>query len=348
MLGKVVAEALNDLEQIRLLLLGLQSLREKNPAVEKDASLASLNGVSASNLKLFEYCTATIRTYTIFERLIYSLAETWITWVLKNNAAIVLANPACRIAYEIGLAEIFRRQAEARFADTDRFALAKSHALFNQGLKIDAPPALVIAPFVATLPNLRMDQISFLFASIALGSPTVWLDKSISLLRFRDEYSLSYSEALKDVVQRRNEVAHGNPDPGQTLGTNELLARIDVISKLIISLRDYVISIAAQIDLGEGFERGLIGKITHLWINVNAAELTLSATTLAVGEKTLVVEGSECFLSTVQSIQLEGANTAGFSGASGTPLGVQMSRLPKEGSLLLRVSSLRDFEMLIA
>lgn len=347
MLGKVVSQALNDLEQVRLLLIGFQSLREKTPIPHEGIDVPALNGVSVGSLKLFEYCTAIIRIYTVFERLIYSLAEAWIIWVLKHNAPTILASPRCRIAYEIGLAEIFRRQTETRFVDMDRFELAQSHGLFDPTIKTQGSNSLTISPFVATFPNLRMEQVNTLFTSIELGSPNQWLDKSVSLLRLRDEYSLSYSEALKDVVQRRNEVAHGNPDPGQTLGTNELLARIDVVSNLVISLHQYLLSAASKLELGEDFEKGLVGKITHYWPSSGAAELTLTSSAIGVGEDLLIIDGSACFLSTIESIQLEGQNTMGFSGQPGTKLGVKMNHLPKTGALLLRTAPIRDLPSLM-
>lgn len=348
MLGKVLTEALADLEQIRLLIGGFRSLRERDASHGPDMDFVIFDGVSAGQLKLFEYCTSIIRTYTIFERLVYALAEGWIGWVLKHNAASILANPTCRSAFETGVAEIFRRQTEPRFSDIDRFSLSKSHSLFDPKLASQQPYELAIIPFLATLPNLRIEHICSLFSNVALGSPAQWLEDSPQLISLRDEYSLGHLETLKEIVLRRNEVAHGNPDPGQFLGTNELLARIEIISALAISLHQFLLVTASELELGKNFEKGLIGEITHCWPKNRAVELTMSCSVLVVGEKILVVEKAECFASYIESIQIEGQNTTGFSGSCGTQLGIKMGRTPRQGARLLRASAIREFDSLLS
>ncbi len=347
MLGKTVIDALADLEQIKGLARGFQTLREKGVPYGFEADFTIFPGVAAGQLRLFEHCTSIIRVYTVFERLVYELAKGWLSWVLKNNAATVLTNANSRTAYEMGLAEIFRRQNEPRFEDIDRFSLANSHSLFNTNNKTPLPIEMNAAPFFATYPNLQIAHVCSLFSNVAMGSPEKWLTESPVLLGLRDEHSIGYLEALKDVVLRRNEVAHGNPDPGQLLGTNDLIARAEIVAGLVDSLYQFVLISACSLELGENFGAGLIGDVTHNWPKSQAFELIASSPVLGVGEKVLVVGKSEIFVDEVKSIQIEGRGTTGFCGALGTRLGIRLNRLPKEGAKLLRAANVRELDSLL-
>lgn len=347
MLDKSVEDALDDLEQIKGFARGFQALREKGAPYGFENDFVVFPGVSAAQLRVFEHCTAIIRTYTVFERLVYALAGGWLNWVLRNNPEAVLNNPKSRIAYEMGLAEIFKRQTEPRFSDVDRFSLAKSHSFFDTKSKVILPVEMNMAPFFATFPNLQISHICNLFVNVAIGSPENWLNESPPLLELRDEYSIGYAEALKDVVLRRNEVAHGNPDPGQLLGTNDLIARIEMVAAIGVSLYEFVLSSACTLDLGANFEKGLIGDVTHSWPKSGAFELVTTSSVLGIGEKVLVLEKSCIFMDTIKSIQIEDVATTGFCGSIGTALGVKLNRLPKQNAKLLRAANLRDSSILM-
>lgn len=347
MLGTTVTTALEDLNQIKGLVRGFQTIRETGVPYGFESEFLIFPGVAAGQLRLFEHCTTIIRVYTVFERLVCALAEGWLGWLLRNNAEVVLSNKNSRLAYEMGMAEIFRRQAEPRFADVDRFSIAKSHSLFGTKEVTLRPLEMKVEPFFATYPNLQINHICTLFSNVAMGSPEEWLKASPVLLSLREEYSMGYSEALKDVVQRRNEVAHGNPDPGQLLGTNDLIARIESIAELGVSLYQYVLSAVCALELGNSYNKGFLGDVTRTWPKSQAFELVVKSSALALGEPVLVLEKSIIFLDVVKSIQIEGQATTGFCGALETPLGIRLNRLPKPGAKILRAAALRDLNSLL-
>lgn len=347
MSGKALAEAIDDLNQIKGFVRGFQSLREYPELAVGAEGTTLFTGVTPSHLKLLEYCASVIRTYSVFERVIQSLAEAWVNWALKVDSALVLANPGSRTSYEIGLAEIFRRQTEPRFSGVDRFALAKCHGFFDSKLEKKNQAELLMAPFFATLPNLQTTHICTLFTNIASGSPATWLDNSPRLLSLRDDYSLGHVEALKDLVQRRNEVAHGNPNPSEILGTNVLLAQIEIIAAIASSLHQFLLSTAAMTILQGKDKDAKVGDVTHHWPKAQAFELKMSSTVLSVGEKVMVMGVSECFAATITSIQIEGHKTTGFTGKSGTLLGIQMDKDLKQGATLLRASRISEIEMIL-
>lgn len=349
MLGSLVSRARDDLSQIAQLLQAFHKFRSHGLpyGIEEDVRL--FDGVSSSQLRLFEYCTAVVRSYTIFERCIYGLVDGWVSWCIRHHPNVVLGSTVCRQAYEMGIAEILRRQTELRFVGVDRFALAKSHLMFagSELKQKDQPVSLALEPFVAGLPNLRIEQLTNLFVSVALGSPVSWLDGTERLIELRDEHEISYSSALREIVERRNEVAHGNPDPNDILGTNELISRIEILSEMLWSLYQYLVIVAAKVDLGDHYLFGRLGRVTHVWTKASAFELSTSGHAVAVGEQVLVSERSRWFLDKITSIQIDGATTGGFYGAAGEYLGLVMQNLPAEGAALLRVDAISGANTLL-
>lgn len=346
MLRASLSEAERDFDQISEVIRALSRLRLHGfpYGVELHEELSS--GFASGHLRIFEYTAAIIRAYTVFERLVTRLAEGWITWSMKCAPSVLLDSAACRIAYEHGMAEIFRRQTEVRFTAIDRFQLSRSHVFFSQPRNLKA--TLGVDAFVAQLPNLKIDQVVTLFSNIQLGNPIAWLEACEALSSLRDEFGLSYSEALKSLVEDRNEVAHGNPEPDETAGPNELLARIALLRGLVRSLYDYVISAAITAETRISSSEVLLGEITHTWPQAGAYELTTACHALSVGEAVLLVSDGQIGTDWIDSIQIEGMECMGWSGVPGVPLGVRMRTMPCEGTALYRRSAIREEALLFS
>lgn len=267
-------------------------------------------------------------------------------WAMKCAPNTLLDSATCRLAYEYGMAEIFRRQVEVRFATIDRFQLSRNHSFFSQPRSPNV--ALGVDAFVAQLPNLKMEQVVTLFSNVQLGNPTVWLDSCEALTALRDEFGLSYSAALKSLVEDRNEVAHGNPEPDETAGPNELLARIALLRALVTALYEYVISAALNVETRISGLEVYLGEITHIWPGPGACELTTSCRAISVGESVLLLNNGQISSDRIGSMQLEGEKCMGWTGTAGAPLGIRMQKLPREGTMVYRRSAIREDTLLFS
>lgn len=340
MLRAAATEAQTGIADIISLMRTFATLRTSGVPYGIDLDHDVQQALASTHLRLFEYTSVVIRSYSIFERAVSRLAEGWLTWCLKCFPSAVLENEQCRGAYEAGLAEILRRRGEVRFSDLDLFELTRGHRLFSTDRS--PPLAISIEPYLAVLPNFKIDQVVTLFVNVGLGNPTQWLSACPELARLRDESGISYSEALKNIVEFRNEVAHGNPDPDQIIGVNELTSRLEHLSSVVNSLHEYVAASAISRTESSSSAEALLGQVTHRWMTAGAFELTTACKAVAVGEKVCVVTEGEIFVDSIGSLQLDGLPHTGWAGAPGVPLGVVTKRMPKESARLFRLSAIRD------
>lgn len=345
MLRSSLSEAVSGIAEIARFVRSLSRLRTDGLPYGLDFDDDLSAALPSSHVRLFEHTGAVIRVYSLFERLVIRLAEGWIQWCLKTTPSAILGNDQCRATYEYGLAEIFRRQTEIRFANIDKFDLSRAHSMFSA----DPPKAgtLRIDPYIATLPNFKIEHVLTLFSTVGLGNPTTWLNNASRLLALRDEHQINYSEALKNLVELRNEVAHGNPDPDETIGANELLARIELIAALGTALYDFTVAQAVRLESERSNVECLLGTVTHRWPAAGAFELTTSCRAINGGERVVVLSDGAIEFAKVESIQVEGIKHVGWTGVPGVALGLVMGMLPPVGSQIYRLDAVREEQVLL-
>jgi len=347
MLGRNLSAAKQEFEQIRRLLAISHRDRSFVVPYGLEDCWPDVDDVDHTYWRAFEHCATITRAYATFERFVIASVEQWIEWCLRHNPDLILKSESARDAYEKGFAEILRRKSEARFADLDRGKLAVGLSVFHSGI-VPENYTLPPAPFFATLPNMRLPTVVALFNSIGLASFSNWIRASRRLSDFCLEENYKLEEEIAQLVERRNEAAHGNGIPAEILGTNELTARITLLSLLCESIFQFVLTAICKAELGDAFERGTVGTVTRVWPRVNAFELRMDATVIYTGTEVLVSAEGCTQRSAIRSLQLEGKPSIGLNVAIGTYVGVVMSYVPTEGMRMISISGIRGIEALMS
>lgn len=346
MLRQRLREAQAHFDQIKLLLNGCSRAREQAPP-HGLANGESFGTVDIAYWKAYDHCAAVVRCYATFERFIVNAVDEWVRWSLTYQPVSFLRSEAVRALYESGLAEILRRRTTTRFASLDRARLAQGVTLLYAE-PIPANPSLPLDPFFAAQPNLTLSHVTSLFKAIELGDPQLWVAECAALQELCADEGFGVEEELKQLVERRNEAAHGNGLPAEILGTNELLARVELFAQLCECLCDFILVAICRAELGEGLEGGALGRVTHVWPNASAFELTATGATIYVDLPVAMLGRSVLILSKIQSIQVEGIPTLGFTDGEGIALGIRMPYLPLEGMQMIDARLIRGFDALTA
>lgn len=346
MLRQRLRETQAQFDQIKLIIGGCFRAREQVPP-HSLANGESFGNVDIAYWKAYDHCAAVVRCYATFERFVVNAVDEWVRWSLTYHPAPFLRSEAVRARYESGLAEIFRRRTTTRFASLDRARLAQGVTLLYAD-PLPASPSLPLDPFFAAQPNLTLSHVVALFSAIGLGDPQKWVADCVALQELCAEEGFGVEEELKQLVERRNEAAHGNGLPVEILGTNDLLARVELLSKLCMCLCDFILFGICRAELGDQLERGAMGKVTHVWPTASAFELTVTSSTIYVDLPVAMFGRSVLVLSSIQSIRVEGSPTLGFSDGEGTALGIKMPYLPVEGMQMIDTRSVRGFDTLTA
>ena len=346
MLRQRLREAQAHFNQIKLILSGCSRAREQVPP-DGLANGESFGTVDISYWKAYDHCAAVVRCYATFERFIVNALDEWVRWSLAYHPGPFLRSESVRALYESGLAEIFRRRTTTRFASLDRARLAQGVTLLYAD-PLPANASLPLDPLFAAQPNLTLSHVSSLFNSLGLGEPQKWVAECVALQDLCAEEGFGIEEEIKQLVERRNEAAHGNGLPSEILGANELLARVEFFSQLCICLCDFILVGICRAELGDQLERGVLGKVTHVWPGPSAFELTTTRATIYVDLPVAMFGRSMLVLSSIHSIQVEGSPTLGFTAGEGTALGIKMGYQPLEGMQMIDTRSVRGFDALTA
>lgn len=346
MLRQRLREAQAHFDQIKLILRGCSRAREQSPP-HGLANGESFGTVDIAYWKAYDHCAAVVRCYATFERFIVNAVDEWVRWSLTYHPVPFLRSETIRDLYESGLAEILRRRTTTRFASLDRARLAQGVTLLYAE-PVPANPSLPLDPFFAAQPNLTLGHVSNLFKAIGLGDPRPWVAECAALQDLCAEEGFGVEEELKQLVERRNEAAHGNGLPAEILGTNDLLARVELFAQLCECLCDFILVAICHAELGEELDDVALGRVSHVWPNAAAFELTATRGTIYVDLPVAMLGRSMLVLSKIQSIQVEGTPTLGFTDGEGTALGIRMPYLPVEGMQMIDARLVRGFDTLTA
>lgn len=346
MLGKRLAETKRQFANIRNILIGSNRARDGDIPHGLEEFLRVYDHVDLAYWKAYDHCSAVVHCYAAFERFALAAVNEWVTWCLTNQPEMILKNESARTLYETGVAEIIRRKTEARFSGVDHGRLASGMGLFYSKLLPDNI-SLLVDPFFATQPNLRLKHIGDLFQSVGLGPTDQWLQNSKALQQLCQDEGYNLTNEIVHLVEMRNEAAHGNELPTEILGINDLLALIKLLTSLCISFHDLILTQICRAELGINFEKGYLGQITRLWPKNSACELTTGTLTVSVETKVAFIQEGFFEISKVDAIQLEGLSTRHFYGSEKTALGISIKYLPPVGVKMIDLRNIRGLEGLL-
>lgn len=213
----------------------------------------------------FDYAAFAVALYASFERFLESLVA---AYARLEAGRVQYANLPSKLVdkHLSRTAEILSRGriGEGRYEGLSELAIVKN--LFGC-LKGDMPYTLNEAAVVAHDSNLRADEIDSLFAAVGIENVCASVRRADALLEwYRETEGLiappkdgvpatTVKERLKDIVERRNQVAHRGGNPDDRLGPDgmrDALRFIEAFSKSVfmIAVGRYLQSHRA--DRGEG------------------------------------------------------------------------------------------------
>lgn len=346
MLRQRLRYAQEHFDQIKSILIGSATARDQMLSVDL-ANAATLGVVDVAYSKAYDHCAAVVRCYATFENFVLNAVDEWVRWSLAHRPGPFLKLESVRARYESGFAEILRRRTATRFAGLNRARLAEGLTLLYAD-PVPVNPSLSLEPFFAKQGNLTLAVVTTLFSAIGLGDPNQWIAECTALQALCVDEGFGVEEELKQLVERRNEAAHGSSLPTEILGTNDLVALVELLSRLCACLGDFVLVSICRAELGDSLERGVLGTVTRVWKEPSVFELTVADTTIYVDLPVVFVGRSVVELSIIKSIQVEGVQTLGFTDGAGTALGIKTTCLPLDGMQMLDPSKVRGLCGLMA
>ncbi|MGY2295033.1 MAE_28990/MAE_18760 family HEPN-like nuclease [Pseudomonas yamanorum] len=282
----------------------------------------------------YDYCSAILRLYASFERFVIDALQKWLDWVVKHKLPILSQSDRVITRYRHGVGEILKRSTESRFSKVNITSMVDGLAALQN--KTDTP--LGIEPVFAATPNLRFLEVVNALESLELLGASEWLNSFPPLQQCCEAADKTPEGYLKELVERRNEAAHGNKMPDDFWSVALIKECADFTLCLATAISEFIVSKMVEFTetLPKHCDNNLrlaqIGKVTENLKKHNAFIISSSTVGIWEGMEILVVTNSRCYIDLLKSIQLNGINTAVWMPSENEEIGLCADTLPPKKS----------------
>ena len=285
----------------------------------------------ATNWKVIDHCSAVTRIYALYESFVLQVLREYLVF-LSGSYSFSDLGADFKAKYTRGIGQILLDQDKQRYQalDIDSVLNAAGDALAGRAGYQLQPEALIRAE-----QNLRMPELQRLFSHCGLSGIEGWINAHAAMKSFfADQSRLSETAAseLKQIVEYRNEAAHGEVD--DVLGADVLIEISHFFEAMCQSIVDFVqhdtLRRAKEIGrvqvvgvISEKFSRGIVvAKVSNAEISVN--------------DPLYVYGDGVAMLVSVQSVRLNGDDVSKAIVAEEVEVGLAIGVSSKVGCELIR------------
>jgi hypothetical protein len=302
---------------------------------EKCFDFAALLGEApdATSWRVIDHCTAVTRTYALFEAFVVQLLREYLAFLAGSYKLSELGDEFMA-KYTRGIGQILIDQDKARYENIDIATLiADATAAFSNKSPYQIQPEAMLR----AEQNLRMAELQRLFGHCGLSGIERWVTKHRAIEAFfaaQSRLSETAESELKQIVEYRNEAAHGDVD--QVLGTEVLVEVTEFFEALLRSITDFVQydTIRRAKELGKAQVLGFISE--RFRDDIVVAKIANSS--LKVGDTVYINGKGLTMIGEIKSIQLDDINHDAADILDEREVGLRLGVRAKKGCELIRLS----------
>jgi hypothetical protein len=285
-----------------------------------------------TNWRVIDHCAAVTRSYALFESFVIEVLREYLAF-LSGSYKMSALGPEFGVRYTRGIGKILQDQHKHRYRNLNIATViaGASEALGDKdGYQIQAEALL------RTEQNLRMAELHRLFNDCGLTGLESWVRSHAAVQAFfagQARLSDTASSELKQIVDYRNEAAHGDVD--DVLGPDVLIEFTYFFEALCRSLLD-VIQYDTIRRAKELNRAAVVGFISEQFSD-DIVVAKVSNATLTIGDKLYVFKKGLTLLAEVRSIQLNDEDVETVTAIEEMEVGLRLGVRAKEGCELLRL-----------
>ncbi len=308
--------------------------------------LPIISAIDLTYWRTYDYCAAIIRLYASLERFILDVVGDWIRWVSKADPTRFTDSSQLVDRYTFGVSEILRRRREDRFSGIKPGELGGSLAALHAKGDISS---LEVEAFYAGLPNLKLQDVLSLLTAVEIQDAGKWVLNFGPLVAFCRASNATIEALLKDLVDRRNEAAHGNELPSNVLGRQPLKDLTDFVDHVCTAVAELVFErmTTIAIDAHGPAAAALLGTVEHLYPRSGACVIRSAVNPMNIGMNVIAKASDRCRPSKITSIQLENVPHESVSPSNGVLVGLQLPVNPARGTSLYRLEGIPSIDGLL-
>jgi hypothetical protein len=195
------------------------------------------NAADATSWRVIDHCAVITRTYALFESFVLQILREYLGF-LSGAYTLTAMGEDFKVKYTRGLGQVLLDQDKQRYKSLDIASViaAASDAMADKvGYQLQ-PEALLRAE-----QNLRMAELQRLFSHCGLSGIEAWVTSHSAVEEFfaaQSRLSETAASELKQIVDYRNEAAHGDVD--DVLGAEVLIEFTQFFEALCRSIVDFI------------------------------------------------------------------------------------------------------------
>jgi len=273
--------------------------------------------------QVYDHCATVTRLYAIYERFVEDLISSWLLLLPELVSNYSDLGDKIQNTHREGVGRLLLDLNKNRY---QHLSIKKVVEGLFSGVTGTEQYELITDAFLSHEQNLRKEILEKLLADAGIENAWKWVDKHRKIKYFIEEIrenQKTAEEELKQLIDYRNEAAHGGVD--EILGTQELLDLGDFVKALCEALAELVSYqiILQKLSIAKAKE---IGHITEWFKKPRAAVASVADITLTVGGSIWLVSetSSYCKLAKIESIQIDDIDKNEVKIASETEIGLKL------------------------
>jgi hypothetical protein len=307
------------------------NLRNLTGAPSVDCEILN-DAPDATNWKVIDHCSAVTRVYALFESFVLQVLREYLAF-LSSAYTLNELGAEFRSKYTRGIGQILLDQDKQRYQRLDIGSVlsAANDAIAGRSGYQLQPEALLRAE-----QNLRMPELQRLFSQCGLTGLEPWIISHTAIKAFfAEESRLSQTPAseLKQIVEYRNEAAHGEVD--DVLGADVLIEFTHFFEALCQSIVDFIQydTLRRAKDIGRASVVGIISE--RFSEDVVVAKVTNA--TLSVDDGLYIFGKGLTMIAEVKSIRINNADVQTVAITNETEVGLKIGVRARVGCELIRL-----------
>lgn len=281
--------------------------------------------------KVIDHCSAVTRLYAIYEHFVHQVLRAFLGF-LEANVAYPDLDEAFRKAHEKAIGQILLNLHRERY-DTLNFEaiIADVAGAFSK----DGTYRLLPEAMLAHDQNLRMKELVDLCSRCGMPGLQEWLPKHRAIKQFFSGHARqSKVEAeLKQLVDYRNEAAHGGIEVDSVVGPEILIGYGDFLTAVFRAIAEFAQDAVLDVSLKQQKTR-VVGKINETFSNHVVVAIVENAK-FSVGDSLYLRGEGFCYPAQILSLQDDSVDIASKTVLEATELGIRFDVESRMASSLI-------------
>jgi len=249
--------------------------------------------------RIIDHCAAVTRLYAVYERFVADILGAHLAF-LESNFKYAELNDRLRRDHRRFLGNILADLDKSRYGHLPLESVIKD---FQDCLSGSASYRILPDALLTHDQNLRMPELSELFSRCDVGDMADWMSRhrtARAFFREQSRQSDTVDAELRQIVEARNDAAHGGLEVDNVYGSEVLVEFADFIAMVCIVIHERICheGVSKLVTLRKADE---IGTIRHKYSN-NRVRAIIGAVTISVGDAVYIKQERCCYRAAITSL----------------------------------------------